>query len=200
MIFLTKLCPSLPIIWKFQNLVNKKDGNITRVSNNNSPQAGNNLVASRQAGTHLPSGEGSNTPPASPLLSPQGRRWSKGLPGKLRHSPSLRRRQQFFTPGHCSHSSWGRKQFLPGNCSPSSQGSRQFPPGNCSLSLWGRSSSSQAIAHLPHREGSNSPPATAHIPPGEGKQFSPSNCSPSLWGRKQFFPGIYSSFPRGRKR
>ena len=29
-----------------------------------SPQAGNNLVASRQAGTHLPPGEGSNTPQA----------------------------------------------------------------------------------------------------------------------------------------
>ena len=55
---------------KFKNLVNKKEGNITRVSNNNSPQAGNNLAASRQAGTHLPSGEGSNTPLASPLLLP----------------------------------------------------------------------------------------------------------------------------------
>ena len=53
---------------KFQNLVNRKEGNITRVCN--SPQAGNNLVASRQAGTLLPSGEGSNTPPASPFLSP----------------------------------------------------------------------------------------------------------------------------------
>ena len=39
---------------KFQNLVNKKEGNITRVSNNNSPQAGNNLAGSRQAGAHLP--------------------------------------------------------------------------------------------------------------------------------------------------
>ena len=60
---------------KFQNLVNKKEGNITRVSNTNSPQAGNNLAASRQAGAHLPSGEGSNTPQASPLLFPWGRRW-----------------------------------------------------------------------------------------------------------------------------
>ena len=47
---------------KFQNLVNKKEGNITRFSNNNLPQAGNNLVINRQAGTHLPPGEGSNTP------------------------------------------------------------------------------------------------------------------------------------------
>ena len=46
---------------KFQNVVNKKKGNIIRVSN--SPQAGNNLVARRQAGTDLPSGEGSNPHP-----------------------------------------------------------------------------------------------------------------------------------------
>ena len=79
---------------KFQNLVNKKEGNITRVPNSpqagnnlaasrqsdthlppgegsNTPQAGNNLAASRQAGAHLPSGEGSNTPSASSLLSPR---------------------------------------------------------------------------------------------------------------------------------
>ena len=51
-------------IKKFQNLVNKKEGNITRSSNNNSnnnlPQAGNN--PNKQAGTPLPPGEGSNTP------------------------------------------------------------------------------------------------------------------------------------------
>ena len=76
---------------KFQNLVNKKEGNITRVSNNNSPQAGNNLVASRQAGAHLPSGEGSNTPLASPLLSPgegDGPRASQVGLGLGTHLPS----------------------------------------------------------------------------------------------------------------
>ena len=75
---------------KFQNLVNKKEGNITRVSNNNSPKAGNNLAASRQAGAHLPSGEGSNTPPASPLLSPRegdGPRGSQAGLGLGAHLP-----------------------------------------------------------------------------------------------------------------
>ena len=64
---------------KFQNSVNKKEGNITRVSNNNFPQAGNNLVASRQAGAHLPSGEGSNT--LQPVLSfPLGKEMVQGPP------------------------------------------------------------------------------------------------------------------------
>ena len=45
-------------IKKFQNLVNKKEGNKTWSSNNNNnlPQAGNNLAANRQAGTLLPPG------------------------------------------------------------------------------------------------------------------------------------------------
>ena len=48
-------------IEKFQNLVNKKEGNITWSSNNNNnpPQAVNN--PNRQAGTPLPPGEGTNT-------------------------------------------------------------------------------------------------------------------------------------------
>ena len=50
-------------IKKFQNLVNKKEGNITSSNNyNNLPQASNNLVANWQEGAHLPPGEGSNTP------------------------------------------------------------------------------------------------------------------------------------------
>ena len=76
---------------KFPNLVNKKEGNITRVSNNNSPQTGNNLAASRQAGAHLPSGEGSNTPLASPFLSPRegdGPRASQAGSGLGTHLPS----------------------------------------------------------------------------------------------------------------
>ena len=157
---------------RFQNLVNKKEGNITRVSNNNSLQAGNNLVASRQAGRHSPSLRGRQQHPSgqsSPF--PQGRRWSKGLPGRLRLrcSPSLRGRQQFLTPDHCSPSSQGRKQFFPGNCSPSYQGRKQFSPGNCSTSSQG------------------------------SRQFLPGNCSLSLWGKKQFFPGNCSPSSQGRK-
>ena len=313
---------------KFQNLVNKKEGNITRFSNNNSPQAGNNLAASRQAGTNLLSGEGSNTPQASPLLSPregdgprasqvglgthlpsgegsnsspqasahlppgegsrssqaiahlppgegsnspqatallppregsgsppagsqaglgthlpsgegsnsspqasahlppgegssssqaiahlppggrkqhfpgncspssQGRKWfpSSRLSGRLRHSPSLRGRQQLFTSGLCSPSPWGRKQFFPGNCSPSSWGRKQFPPGNCSPSSQGRkwfpsSRLSGRLRHSPSlrgrqqlftpglwspspREGRSSSQAIAHLPPREGSSTS----------------------------
>ena len=127
---------------KFQNLVNKKEGNITRVSNNNSPQAGNNLVASRQAGTHLPSGEGSNTPLASPLLSPRkgdGPRASQaGLDTHL----------------------------------PSGEDSNFSPKATAHLPRREGSSSSQAIPHLPPREGSNSSPATAHLPPREGSGSS----------------------------
>ena len=53
-------------IKKFQNLVNKKEGNITCSYNNNNnlPQAVNNL--NRQAGTLLPPGK-ALTPPARPL-------------------------------------------------------------------------------------------------------------------------------------
>ena len=54
-------------IKKFQNLVNKKEGNITWFSNNNNnlPQVVNN--PNRQAGAPLPPWEGIN-PPARPLL------------------------------------------------------------------------------------------------------------------------------------
>ena len=81
------------------------EANITRVSNNNSPQAGNNLVASRQAGAHLPSGEGTNTPQASPLLSPRegdGPRASQA--GLGAHLPS----------GEGSILPWQLLTFLPG--------------------------------------------------------------------------------------
>ena len=76
---------------KFQNLDNEKEGNITRISNNNFPLAGNNLVASRQAGDPLPSWEGSNIPLASPLLSPgegDGLRASQPGLGLGTHLPS----------------------------------------------------------------------------------------------------------------
>ena len=125
---------------KFQNVVNKKEGNITRVSNY--PQVGNNLVASRQACTHLPSGEGSNTPLASPLLSPR-----EG--GGPRASQS------------------GLGTHL-----PSAEGSSSSPQATAHLPPREESSTSQAIAHLPPGEGSNSSPATAHLPPREGSSAS----------------------------
>ena len=146
---------------KFQNLVNKKEGNITRVSYNNSPQAGNNLAASRQAGTHLPSGEGSNTPPGSPLLSPRegdGPRPSQA--GLGTHLPS----------GEGSNNPLASPLLSPGE----GDGPRasQAGLGAHLLSGEGSNSSPQATAHLPPREGSISSQATAHLPPREGSSIS----------------------------
>ena len=175
----------------FKTWLTKRKEIITRVSNNNSLQAGNNLVASRQAGRHSPSLRGRQQHPSgqsSPF--PQGRRWSKHLPGRLRLrcSPSLRGRQQFLTPGHCSPSSQGRKQFFPGNCSPSYKGRKQFSPGNCSTSLPGKQAvpprqlltfplgkeavlPRQLLTFLTGKE-AILPWQTAHLPPGEGSGSS----------------------------
>ena len=164
-------------------MVNKKEGNITRVSNNNSPQAGNNLAASRQAGTHLPSGEGSNTPLASPLLSsgegdgPRASQAGLGLgthnnssPQATAHLPpregsNISQAIAYLPSGEGSNSPMATAHLPPREAGSSSQATAHLPSGE-------RSSSSQAIAHLPHREGSNSPPATAHLPPGEGNGSS----------------------------
>ena len=127
---------------KFQNLVNKKEGNIPRISNNNSPQADNNLAASRQAGANLPSGEGSNTPPASPLLSPR----EGDVP-------------------RASQAGLGSNLLSVEGSNSSPQDTAHLPPREVN-------SISQAIAHLPPGEGSNSPLATAHLPPSEGSSSS----------------------------
>ena len=129
---------------KFQNLVNKKEGNITRFSNNNNnlSQAGNNLAANRQAGTHLPPGEGSNTLPARHLLPP-----SEG------DGP---RASQVGLGAHL----------------PLREGSNSSPQASAYLPPRESSSSSQAIAHLPPGEGSNFPQAIAHLPSGEGSNSS----------------------------
>ena len=143
---------------KFQNLVNKNEGNITRVSNNNTPQAGNNLVASRQAGIHLPSGEGSNTPPASPLLSPRegdGPRASQAGLGLGTHLPS----------GEESNSPPATAHLPPGEGSGSSQATAHLPPRE-------GKSTSQAIAHLPPRKGSSTSQEIAHLPSGKGGNSS----------------------------
>ena len=104
-------------IKKFQNVVNKKEGNITWSSNNNNnlPQAINN--PNRQAGAPLPPREGTNTPQLdlSLLL-----RKEKVLIS-LKHLPSSQAIAPFFP---------GREQF-PGNCTPSLPGRKQF-----TLSKW----------------------------------------------------------------
>ena len=63
-------------IKKFQNLVNKKEGNITWSSNNNNnlPQTGNNLMANRQAGTHPPPRARQQHPPGKASPFSHGRR------------------------------------------------------------------------------------------------------------------------------
>ena len=196
----------------FQNLVNKKEGNITRVSNNYSPQAGSNLAASRQAGAHLSSGKGSNTPLASPLLFPgegDGPRASQAGLGLGAHLPSGQgsnsspQATAHLPSGERSNSPPATAHLPPREAGSSSQAPAHFPSGE-------RSSSSQATAHLPPREGSGSSQATAHFPPREAGSSSQAtahlppregnstgNCSSSFRGRKKFFPGKYSSCPRG---
>ena len=167
---------------KYNILLNKKEGNITRANATTNPS---NLAsqAGRQASTLLPPREGSNLTQAGAHLpsrevssSLQAGRQVLFFPlGKEgiylrqagRHSPSPWGRKHFF-PGNYSPSSWGRKQYLPGNCSPSSRGRKQFSTGNCSPSSRGR------------------------------KQFLPGYCSSSLWGSRQFFPGSCSPSPGGR--
>ena len=79
-------------IKKFQNLVNKKQGNITWSSNSNNnsnpfPTASN---TNRQAGTPpLPSGEAPNTPPARPLPPSQEGESLTPPPHFLIHHPRL---------------------------------------------------------------------------------------------------------------
>ena len=150
---------------KFQNLINKKERNITRVSNNNSSQAGNNLAASRQAGTHLPSGEGRNTPLASPLLSRgegDGPRASQAGLGLGAHLPS----------GEGNNSPPATAHLPPGEGSGSYQATAHLPSREAG-------SSSQATAHLPPGEGSSTSQAIPHLPSGEGSSSSQANTHPS---------------------
>ena len=87
-------------IKKFQNLVNKKEGNITWYSNNNSnnnlPQAGNN--PNRHAGTPIPPGK-AVTPPGQDLSLLLQEREGPNSPAN---------RLSFPLSGHCSSSFSGR--------------------------------------------------------------------------------------------
>ena len=136
---------------KFNTLINKKEGNITRANATNliwsnnlgsqsvrqasaPPREGNNTPQTNsQAGTLLPSREGSNSTPASSQVS--------GIPPN--------------SPPAIAHL-------------PPQEGSNSTPAGSQSGILL---NSPLAIAHLPPREGSNSPQATAYLLLGEGRQF-----------------------------
>ena len=136
---------------KFNILINKKEGNITRAnainlthSNNLGSQAGRQ--AGRQASTSLPPGEGSNPPQTTQTSSQAG----TVLPS--REGSSSSQVIAHLPPGEGS------------NSTPAGRQSGALLPPNFPL----------AIAHLPPREGSNFPQATAHLPLGEGSS-SPLN-------------------------
>ena len=155
---------------KFQNLVNRKEGNITRVSNNNSPQVGNNLAANRQAGTHLPSGEGSNTPQASPLLSP-----GEG------DSPRV------------SQAGLGTHLLTGEDSNSSPQATAHLPPRE------GSSSPRQLLTFLLGKEAPSPRELLTFLPGKEAILTFPGYCSPSFKGRKQYFPSHCSPSSQGSK-
>ena len=133
---------------KYNMLLNKKEGNITRA---NAINLTNNLAsqADRQASASLPPREGSNP-------SQTGRQAGTLIPSRERSNQAG---SQAGTPQATAH--------LPlGEGSSSSQVTALLPPREVS-------STSQAIALLPPGEGSNSTPAIAHLPPWEGSN-SPS--------------------------
>ena len=185
-------------IKKFQNLVNKKEGNITWYSNNNSnnnlPQAGNN--PNRHAGTPIPPGK-AVTPPGKTSPSYSGRRRSKlpqtGLvsPSQaIAHLPSQEDSNSqaiAHLPSQESSNSLLATALLPPSKGssltpaiahlPSQEGSNSLPAIALPPPSEG-SSLTPAITHLPSQEGSNSLPATAHLPPREGS-ISPIASGPS---------------------
>ena len=140
-------------IKKFQNLFNKKEGNITWSSNNNNnnnlPQAGNN--PNRQAGAPLCPGEGSNTPMARPLPPPgEGEGLNPLQMGLVSSSQAI---------AHLPSQEGSNSQSIAHH--PSQEGSNSLP-ATALLHPGKGSSLTPAIAHLPPSEGSNSTPA---LPP-----------------------------------
>ena len=168
---------------KYNMLINKKEGNVTRANSNNlASQAG------RQASTSLAPGEGSNP-------SQTGSQAGALLPSKEGSSSS--QAIAHLPPGEGSNSPPAGSQA--GALLPSREGSNS-PPAIAHLPPSEGSNSPPAIAHLPPGEGSNSYPAgSALLPSGEGSSSSPGHCSPSSWGRKQYPPpplGKVSVLPR----
>ena len=151
-------------IKKFQNLVNKKEGNITWFSNNNNnlPQAVNN--PNRQAGAPLPPGK-ALTPPARPLPpsyegegpnllqtgSVPSSQAIAQLPSQeesnsqaIAHLPSQEGSNFPLAGGPPGSSAQGRQQFL--YSSPSNQGRRHSSPQTGHSNNQNRSSS-QGLRH-----------------------------------------------------
>ena len=151
-------------------MLNKKEGNITRANSSNCPNLASQ--AGREAGAHLPPGEGSN-------LMAQATQSG-------RHSPSSWGRRQFIS---------GRQSGFPGSLLPSQvltfpRGRKQLSgtghsvrqAGRCSPSPWGRR---QFISYR------------QSFFPGLPGSYFPARCSPSPQQRKQFssISGRQSGFP-----
>ena len=125
--------------------------------------------------THLPSGEGRNSPSAGSqagtLLpsSSSSQAVAHLLSGEGSNSPLA---IAHLPPGEGSNLSPAGSQL--GALLPSTEGSSS-PLAIAHLPSGEGSSSSQATAHLPPEEGSSSSQATAHLPPGEGNS-SPEAC------------------------
>ena len=212
---------------KLNHLVSKKEGNITiaNAANNITNSVNRQAQAPRNptlAIALLPPGEGSNSPPATGHLLPEGTGLPQANNQVIGSHPTLARAH--LPPGEGSNSPPATVHPpSEGNSSPNSQA-----PGILST---------MAIAHLPPGEGSNSPqatvhpssegnsspnnqasgslptPAIAHLPPREGSnslpgcctpslgrcQLFPGHCFPSLRGRKQFLPGYFSPSTQGEK-
>ena len=196
---------------KYNMLLNKKEGNITRANATNLINS-NNLAsqAGRQASASLPPGEGNNTSQTgrqAGALLPSGERSNLCQAGSKAGTSQV---TAHLPSGEGSSSSQATALLPPGEVSSISQATALLPPGEGSNSspagsqagtlLPSRegSSPSQAIAHFPPGEGSNSPLAVAHLPSGEGssssqaiahlpprvrKQHLPGHCSPPPWGR-----------------
>ena len=190
---------------KFNHLVTKKEGNITIANAINNTQSITNAV-NRQAPphnptpaiAHLPPGEGSNSPPATGHLCPEGTgppqansQASGGHPAPaIAHLP----------PGEGSNS-------LPATVHPPSEGNSSpqansqasgglptlaiahLPPGEVSNSLLGAvhlpsedDSSSQVIVLLPSGEENNSSQANSLLPHSE-RNSSPQSSSSTHAGQ-----------------
>ena len=187
---------------KFNNLLNKKEGNITNSPPNLGSQAGS------QAGAHLPLGEGGSLS-KQVLTIPLGKEAVY-----LRQAVRLPRPPRQLLPNLCAHLPPGEGSNLGAQATQSGRADR------CSPSLWGkrqlisgRQPGFQGIpgSYFPARQaGRHSPYPWGRRQFFSGRQsgfpdsYFPARCSPSLWGRKQLsslsgFPGRCSPFPLGRK-
>ena len=179
---------------KFNNLINKKEGNMARakainitqsnnlgsqavrqastspsgednnITQNNSQQSNNTTQTNSQAGTR----EVSSTSQASNStpVSSQASGILPNPPPAIAHLPG-EGSNSLLAAAHLGISSSSSQAFQATALLPPSEGS-SIPQPNSQAMV---PSNSPAIAHLPPSEGNNSPPATAHLP-SEGSSSS----------------------------